>query len=171
MITEMTTEDCMALLYEVSTGSLACALGDQPYVIPILFAAEPGHLYGFTTLGRKVEWMRQNPRVCVLVDRIEHRESWESVIVIGRYEEISPNNGHEGQRHHAWSLLQANAGWWEPGYQHTRIGDVDRPLLPVFFRIAIVEMTGRRCAAEKRAQLPPQPGFVERMIGRFTSRT
>ncbi|VVS96551.1 pyridoxamine 5'-phosphate oxidase family protein [Rhizobium sp. EC-SD404] len=171
MITQMSGEDCLTLLYKVPTGRLACALHDQPYVVPIQFAAEPGHLYSFTTLGQKVEWMRQNPRVSVLVDRIDHPECWESVIITGLYEEISPNNGYEGQRDHAWSLLQSNASWWEPGSQQTRIGDTDRPLVPVFFRIAIVEMTGRRCRGDEHAEQPTEPTFFERMIRRIGSRT
>jgi hypothetical protein len=171
MITQMSGEDCQELLLDVSTGRLACSLHDQPYVVPIQFAAEPGHLYGFSTLGQKVEWMRQNPHVCILVDRIDHPGHWESVIVTGLYEEISPMNGYERQRDHAWSLLRQHANWWEPAYQETRIGDVDRPLLPVFYRVAVTGLTGRRCRTEEHTHLPRETSFFERLIQRIAPGT
>ena len=34
-------------------GRLACAHQNRPYIVPIYFAYEPDHLYGFTTLGQK----------------------------------------------------------------------------------------------------------------------
>ena len=38
---------------------------DQPYIVPIYFSYDGKHLYGVTTLGQKIEWMRSNPlRLC-----------------------------------------------------------------------------------------------------------
>ena len=74
-------------------GRLACAHQNQPYIVPIYFAYEPDHLYGFATLGRKVEWMRSNPLVCVQVDDVISHFRWSSVIVLGRYEELPDISG------------------------------------------------------------------------------
>jgi hypothetical protein len=38
-----------------------------------------GMLYSFATIGRKVEWMRANPLVCVEVDEIVSRQKWQTV--------------------------------------------------------------------------------------------
>jgi nitroimidazol reductase NimA-like FMN-containing flavoprotein (pyridoxamine 5'-phosphate oxidase superfamily) len=106
------------------------------------------HIYCFTTSGRKVEWMRDNPAVCVEIDDIVHNRQWETVIAFGQYEEIHESPGRETAVEHAWSLLQGRPNWWEPGYVRTVVGSSERPLEPIFFRITLGEMTGHRTAAD-----------------------
>jgi len=65
VISEMSAEECRDLLARVGFGRLASAHLNQPYIVPIYFAYDRDRLYGFTTLGRKIEWMRSNPLVCV----------------------------------------------------------------------------------------------------------
>jgi len=62
-----------------------CSYENQPYVVPIHFAYEDAYLYGFSTFGQKVKWMRANPKVCVQTDKIENQGEWISVIVYGEY--------------------------------------------------------------------------------------
>ena len=90
VIREMTTEECIRVLAGAKLARLACAHENQPYVVPVYLAydEESACLYGFTTLGQKVEWMRANPLVCVEVDEIAAHDQWVSVIAVGRYEEI-----------------------------------------------------------------------------------
>ena len=38
-------------------------------------------LYGFTTEGQKIEWMRANPLVCVELDEVENFDQWTSIVV------------------------------------------------------------------------------------------
>ena len=45
-------------------------------------------LYAFSTIGQKIEWMRENPKVCLEVEEIDDQSHWTTVLVIGRYEEI-----------------------------------------------------------------------------------
>ena len=71
-------------------GHLGCARGGQPYVVPFSFAYHREHLYAFATVGRKVEWMRANPLVCVEVEEILSRQEWQTVVILGRYQEL-PN--------------------------------------------------------------------------------
>ena len=48
---------------------LAMCDGDQPYVIPICFAYKDGTLYFHGAReGRKIDCLRQNPKVCVEFD-------------------------------------------------------------------------------------------------------
>ena len=42
--------------------------------MPIYFAYHDGYLYSFSTVGRKIEWMRGNPLVCLETDEVEFRE-------------------------------------------------------------------------------------------------
>ena len=57
-IHEMTEDECRTALERVSFGRLACARDNQPYVVPIYFSYDGKHIYGFSTLGQKIEWMR-----------------------------------------------------------------------------------------------------------------
>jgi uncharacterized protein len=57
--------------------------------MPIYFAYQPDRLYGFSSVGRKIEWMRANPRVCVEADEVTDHFHWTSVIVSGRLPRIA----------------------------------------------------------------------------------
>src|SRR4051812_44247769 len=72
VIREMSRERCLQVLAAATLARLACAHENQPYVVPVYIAYDKASecLYGFTTPGQKVEWMRTNPRVCVEVDEI-----------------------------------------------------------------------------------------------------
>jgi hypothetical protein len=73
LVREMSRQDCHDLLTRRAFGRLACARDNQPYVVPVYFAPDRDHLYGFATMGRKIKWMRLNPLVGVEVDEIRAR--------------------------------------------------------------------------------------------------
>jgi nitroimidazol reductase NimA-like FMN-containing flavoprotein (pyridoxamine 5'-phosphate oxidase superfamily) len=58
-------DECRELLRRLSVGRLACALDNRLYVVHVRFAYEPEHLYVFSTMEQKIEWMRKNPIVCL----------------------------------------------------------------------------------------------------------
>src|SRR5579863_1195450 len=105
-ISDMQDHECRDTLRRLAFGRLGCARDNQPYIVPIYFAYEPDHLYGFATLGRKIEWMRTNPRVCVQLDEVFGNDNWTSVIVVGRYEELPDTPGYANERGKAQSLLE-----------------------------------------------------------------
>ena len=80
-IQEMAEHQCRDALARVSFGRLACARDNQPYVVPIYFAYDGHHVYGFSTAGQKIDWMRSNPLVCLEIDEWTGRDRWMSVIV------------------------------------------------------------------------------------------
>lgn len=144
MITEMTRPECLSMIETERLARLACAKDGQPYVVPISFAAEGNTLYAFATVGRKIEWMRGNPAVCVQVDRIAALNDWRSVVMFGTYEEIPSDAAHERQRNEAWEVLRGRANWWEPAYTRTIGEKGERGLEPIYFRIHVETMTGHR---------------------------
>jgi nitroimidazol reductase NimA-like FMN-containing flavoprotein (pyridoxamine 5'-phosphate oxidase superfamily) len=144
LIQELTSEESLALLARTRFGRLGCAQGGQPYVVPFYFAYKNDCLYSFSTVGRKIEWMRANPLVCVEADEVVNSEKWASVIVFGRYEEIPDTPDAQNQRAFAHDLLTENPIWWEPGYVKTILHGAERPLVPVYFRIHVTEITGHR---------------------------
>ena len=159
LIREMTGRECLKVLEHARIGRLACARDNQPYIVPVFFTYHDerlygGHLYGrrlygFTTLGQKIEWMRENPLVCVETDEVKSHNEWLSIIITGRYEELPDTPEYDGARLIAHELLQQHAMWWQPAYTATVHRDPTQPLTPIFYRILISEMTGHRATPEE----------------------
>src|SRR5687767_2031162 len=98
LIQKMTETQCRANLGRADIARLGCARNHQPYVVPIHVDLDDEFLYCYGTLGQKVEWMRENPLVCVEVDEIVTRAEWASVVVFGRYEELPDTVDYQGER-------------------------------------------------------------------------
>jgi nitroimidazol reductase NimA-like FMN-containing flavoprotein (pyridoxamine 5'-phosphate oxidase superfamily) len=147
-ITRIEDRECRDLLGRVGFGRLGCARDNQPYIVPIYFAYESDQLYGFATLGQKIEWMRSNPHVCVQSDEVVNRENWTSVVVLGRYEEFADTPKYSQQRNKVQALLQKRSDWWQTGYVASTIrGNPEAPS-PVFFCIHVQEISGLRASPE-----------------------
>jgi len=148
IIQELTRQASLDLLARTHLGRLACTQGARPYVVPVYFAYNNGYLYSFSTVGQKIEWMRANPLVCVEADEVVGPEQWVSVIVFGRYEELPDTPEWQATRTVAHTLLKRNAVWWEPAYVKTILHGTQRPLVPVFYRIHGLQITGHRATPE-----------------------
>ena len=148
LITEMKSLECEQLLARLGTGRLACARDNQPYIVPIYFAYEPDHLYGFATLGRKIEWMRANPLVCVQADEVLSHNHWTSVVVQGRYEELSDTPEYADDRRQAESLLEKRYLWWQTGYAASQVRSHAKPAPPILYCIHVEGMTGLRASPD-----------------------
>ncbi len=147
-IHEMTEAECRSALKHTNVGRLGCARDNQPYVVPIYYVYDDDHLYGFATLGQKVEWMRSNPRVCLEIEEQISYEQWMSVVVFGRYEELPDTPENKGIRAQAQQLLQRRAMWWEPAYVGTAHRDTPHSLTPICYRIHINRITGKRATPD-----------------------
>ncbi len=160
LITEMTQRESRALLEGLGSGRLACARENQPYIVPIFFAYEENHLYGLSTLGRKIEWMRANPLVCVQADEIRNYMDWKSVVVLGRFEELPDDEPHRRSRGHAVTLLSRRSRWWQGAYATDRLRSHSGEPVPVIFCIHVVEITGHRAEPDPGdlAAPPPETG-------------
>jgi len=146
LIQELTRQESLKVLARTHLGRLACARGMQPYIVPIHFAYQDYWLYSFSVLGQKIDWMRTNPLVCVEADQMR-REEWTTVVVFGRYEELSDTSKFQSERTLAFNLLQQRAMWWEHGGAKKMPGGAPAAV-PVFYRIKIEQITGRRAASE-----------------------
>ncbi len=147
-VNEIAIEECKVVLEHASLGRRGCSHDNEPYVVPIHFADEDTYLYGFSTFGQKVKWMRANPKVCVQTDSIENQGEWVSVIVYGEYEELLEPQ-YSAERKHASSLLAKRHHWWlnALGERQMRVGE--NSIEPLFFRIRIQSMSGLRATDEK----------------------
>lgn len=157
----MTQEECREALTQASLARLGCERDGQAYVVPVFLCYDGRHLYGFSTLGQKINWMRSNSRVCVQIDDIKSQNRWMSVVVYGRYEELSDTPEHKAVRSHAHALLQKRAMWWEPGSVAVEHRDSPDSVTPVFYRIHPDRMTGHR-ASPDTLEYPPGPSTSNR---------
>jgi nitroimidazol reductase NimA-like FMN-containing flavoprotein (pyridoxamine 5'-phosphate oxidase superfamily) len=154
-IREMSAQECRDLLARLGTGRLGCARNNQPYVVPIYFAYEPERLYGFSTVGQKIEWMRDNPLVCVEADDVRAHNEWASVVVLGRYEELTDKPGYAEVRRQAQSVLERRALWWQTGYAASQSRHGPKPAAPVFYCIHIEGISGHRAVPDEIESPPP----------------
>lgn len=81
---EMTEEDAEEMLSSALVGRLGLCSGNEPYVVPVSFCYRDGKVYihGAKT-GKRVDYVKRNPRVCFEVDEYDPDGSWRSVIVSG----------------------------------------------------------------------------------------
>ena len=143
---ELTRAECEEVLARAEVGRLACSRDDQPYIVPVQVYYEAGSLFGFATLGQRVEWMRTNPLVCLEIEEIVSVRQWTTVLVFGTYEELSktsPAPEHAGARRQAESLFAQRPAFWAPATAKRPSGE---PFSPVLYRVNITRMTGRRAA-------------------------
>jgi uncharacterized protein len=141
-ITTMDAEQCRRMLAQVGFGRLACARNNQPYVVPTYFACEGESVYGFSLAGQKIEWMRDNPLVCLEADEVKSHSAWKTVIATGRYEELTDAPEFNSERTLAERLLQQRYVAWQTPYQlfhHRQAGESGAPVL---YCIRIERLTG-----------------------------
>jgi hypothetical protein len=144
LIRELSREDSLEFLAGKRFARLGCAWKGQPYIMPIRIARESDHLFCFSTVGRKIEWMRKNPLVCVEADEIESLQEWCSVVAFGRFTELPKTPDFDEERHRAHALLWPDAEVWEPGYARTIVHGKAHVLEAVYFKIDLDEVSGRR---------------------------
>jgi len=155
VIRELSREECLRVLARARLARLACSHENQPYVVPVYLAYDEASecLYGFTTPGRKIEWMRANPLVCVEVDEIAAYDQWVSIIARGRYEELPEFPGFNDERLRAWQVLKTQPLWWEPGCSACAARadrDPGERYIPVYYRVRIDHVTGHEATRDPR---------------------
>jgi uncharacterized protein len=142
-ISEITQDECKAVLADASFGRLGCCFENQPYVVPIYFVFESDYLYALSTPGRKIDWMRRNPKVCVQVDQIKSETQWLSVLAFGSYQELAVPQFTE-ERKHARTLLERRSRWWQTPLAERQSKSEDALIETLFFRVHVDTVGGLR---------------------------
>ncbi len=149
LIQEMVEQECEELLGRARLWRLACARDNQPYIVPVYLGSTPGSLYGFATMGQKIEWMRLNPLVCLETDEVRSQTDWASVLVLGRYEEFHDTAKYAEQRQQAQAALEkANPLWWKVGLEAGQTRQRFDRDHAIFFCIHIDQITGRKALSD-----------------------
>ena len=138
MVGMLSPDEIEAILGRNKIGRIGCSVADRPYVVPITYAYDGAGVYCYSTLGRKIEVMRAQPRVCFQVDETDGISNWRCVIAEGTYEEL---RDEAGRRAALVRLIPPN------GSLIARVPDAGRQI--VVFRLRLTDKTGRfeRCDA------------------------
>src|ERR687889_2013235 len=93
-IHELPAEGIEALLRTAIVGRIACCghgrTGDgRPYLVPLAYGYDGESVYAHSGPGRKLDFMRAEPRVTFEVDQATAPDRWQSVVAEGTFEEIS----------------------------------------------------------------------------------
>ena len=142
-IRELDRVECGDVLSRNDLARLACARHGQPYIVPIHYSFDAARncLYAFSTVGQKNDWMRENPLVCVEVEEIADKRHWTTVLIFGRYEEMTDSPEDASARRTAQTLFEGRPQWWLPAA--AKVGSHEHPEM-VLYRIIIDRMSGRR---------------------------
>ena len=89
MINKLNSEEIEKLLQSARVGRLGCIANGEPYVVPVNYDFRDGAIYSHSLLGLKIAALRENPRACMQVDKIESDLRWQSVLAFGNYEELT----------------------------------------------------------------------------------
>jgi uncharacterized protein len=143
VINELSEQECLAVLGRAQIARLGCSHQDQPYIIPLQIAYAEKFVYVLSTYGQKIDWMRENPKVCLEVEEGKGGSDWASVIVYGAYRElVEPQYSEE--RELAKSLLEKRNRWWLTAFAERQAKTNEQLIDPIFFRVEIATLSGLR---------------------------
>jgi uncharacterized protein len=89
MLRELNDAQIEGLLKSQLIGRIGCHSDGVTYVVPVNYIYDEGNIYCNSAKGMKIDFMRKNPEVCFEVDDIKEITNWQSVIVWGKFEEIT----------------------------------------------------------------------------------
>src|SRR3954453_18994958 len=88
MVSTLSNEEIEVVLAGNALGRLGCNDGFNTYVFPVNYLYDGKYILCHSLLGFKIQVMRQNKRVCFLVDEVVDFTNWKSVMVLGEYQEL-----------------------------------------------------------------------------------
>lgn len=145
MVGTLTKEQIENILQSQSVCRFACSVNNRPYVVPITYVYDGEYIYGQTTVGKKLRICRKNPNVCLQIDIINSSTHWQSVLVFGKFEELTKEKAAEKRD----LLFSRILTLMTVGSQHTFGTEEEKIIEPggrykaVMFRVMIKEKTGR----------------------------
>jgi uncharacterized protein len=145
MISQLTSSQIETLLHEQLVGHLGCHADGRTYVVPISYAFDGAYVIAHTHDGMKIQMMRKNPEVCFQVEDRNNLDKWRSVILWGKFEEVT----NEEERAAALKvltsrnlpLISSETMHLGPTWPFTT--KTSEAIRGIVFRIRIQEMTGR----------------------------
>ncbi len=136
MIKRMSREESDALLRAQRLARLGCVSEGYPYVVPVNYVYDGESAFSHSLPGRKIEAMRESPRVCLQVDEVRDHLRWKSVLAFGTFEELTDPD----ERSRALNLLLSLFPRLTP-VESLIAEDANAPA-PVVYRVRVERLTG-----------------------------
>ncbi len=94
---DISVSESITILRDNYKGHLAYISDDKPYVIPITYFFDPedNSIISYTAAGHKIDAMRKNAAVSIIVEQIESMVNWESAQVHGTFEELEGSSAKQ----------------------------------------------------------------------------
>lgn len=145
---DISVSESTRVLRDNYNGHLAYIADGKPYVIPItyFFDAEDKSIISYTAEGHKIDAMRKNSSVSVVVEQIQSMVNWESALVHGTFEELEGSSAkqklhqftegikaiiHRKEKKNIEFINQFSSKSYTKGN-------------PIVYKINILEITGKR---------------------------
>ncbi|SHN14042.1 pyridoxamine 5'-phosphate oxidase family protein [Mucilaginibacter sp. OK098] len=146
MLGELNENQVEELLKSQLIGRIGCHSNDTTYVVPVNYLYDGTYIYAHSAKGMKIDMMRNNPQVCFEVDDIKSIVNWQSVILWGKFEEITalPEKEKIMQK-----LIDRMVPFMTHGDDHPSHGitsnasDVGNDVELILYKIIITKKTGR----------------------------
>ncbi|MBO9729683.1 MAG: pyridoxamine 5'-phosphate oxidase family protein [Chitinophaga sp.] len=148
MLGKLSNEEIDQVLSGNVIGRIGCTNNESVYIVPINYAFNDTYIVAHSQEGMKIEMMRKHPEVCFQVDEIVSLTNWRSVIIWGKYEEITDPR----ERYYAMKFLVSRlsrvrasetAGVAQMHEEMEQNGTLSNIIRPVVYRIRINRKTGR----------------------------
>lgn len=133
---ELTADECQALLARGHVGRIAFTLHDRVDIEPIHYIHDGDWLFGRTSKGSKLSKLLHNPWCAFETDEIEGLFDWASVVVKGTFCILDPEMGSTDTYQRAEKALKRLV----PGTFTTHD---PAPHRDIVFGIYVREVTGR----------------------------
>lgn len=139
--------ECITLLEENFIGNLGYIAGTYPYIVPITYYydKESATLISYSSVGHKLNSMRQNTSISLAVNEIKSVANWKSVLVLGTYEEMTGIDAKHMLHEFSNGVKKVIGSSTE--IKHDFISDfsakLDTEEATVVFRIIVQEITGK----------------------------
>src|SRR4051812_38068717 len=147
MVSTLGKEDIETVLTENVLGRLGCNNGVNTYVFPVNYLYDGKSILCQSLAGFKIQVMRQNRRVCFLVDEVVDFDNWKSVMVLGEYQELDDiRERHIAMKAFVKRMLHikvTDTALFAQLNKAKRTYKNSDGCRPIIYRIAIDEKTGK----------------------------
>jgi uncharacterized protein len=147
MIGILSEEEIEEVLKNNTLGHIGCNDGFNTYVYPINYLYDGKFIICHSPFGSKIQVMRQNKRVCFLVEEVTDSSHWRSVLLLGDYQELGD------ERNRAYYMKEFNdrnmhlkiseSLLWQDSTKNETEQHGLKDVRPAIYRIIIDEKNGR----------------------------
>lgn len=149
MIKDLTKEECLNILKNNYVGRLGYISKKSPYIIPITYFYynhASNSIICYSGEGHKIEAMRKNHAVSLEVDEIKSVNSWRSILVHGKFEELHGIDAKHLLHEFTQGVVKIinQEGKVHPHFISEFSNRLHLEKVAVVYRIKILEVTGKK---------------------------